>query len=231
MTPPNDPNMPRHDPGSPVGSAELWRSLTTEPGTGVWLVTPEPRVLYWNAQGAKMYLGPNADPAAFLGRSLAEFMPPEWVRERREILAHLLTTGHPALLRSVWDGWQVLSWITPLHEPGDVASPRFLIISRRVSSVAEAEMLLPKDCERIDSRLMRLGPLNVLTPRELEVLALLGQGLSIKESAAILHRAESTVERHRDSIYEKLKIGDRVALGEIANRSGVTLGDAELRRI
>ena len=45
-----------------------------------------------------------------------------------------------------------------------------------------------------------------LTPKELEVLNLLPEGLTIRELAAKLHLTESTIKSHLASIYRKLNV-------------------------
>jgi len=45
-----------------------------------------------------------------------------------------------------------------------------------------------------------------LTDRELEILRLIGQGLSTREIAGKLHRSVKTVETHRENMKEKLKL-------------------------
>ena len=62
-----------------------------------------------------------------------------------------------------------------------------------------------------------------LTPREREIIELLGQGRSVPFIADMLFLAKSTVETHRKSIYKKLGIHNRQELlnllGESAKRS------------
>jgi DNA-binding NarL/FixJ family response regulator len=81
------------------------------------------------------------------------------------------------------------------------------------------------------SGVARLGELDVLSPRELEVLALLGQGLTIKEIAKILFRSEKTIGRHRDSIGAKLGLSNKVDLAEVARRAGLTVEDVGRERV
>ena len=48
-----------------------------------------------------------------------------------------------------------------------------------------------------------------LTPRELEILALLAKGLRYKEIAVQLTISPSTVRAHLHSLYAKMEVGSR----------------------
>ena len=61
-----------------------------------------------------------------------------------------------------------------------------------------------------------------LTPRELEILRMIGRGLSRTEIAEITHRSPKTVDNHRAAIMRKLAIHDRVELARYALREGLT---------
>jgi len=62
-----------------------------------------------------------------------------------------------------------------------------------------------------------------LTPREREVLALLGQGLANKAIAPRLGITEHTVKAHVAAIYEKLGAGNRAEVVMAAARAGLLL--------
>lgn len=62
------------------------------------------------------------------------------------------------------------------------------------------------------------GP--VLAPRELEVLRLIGEGLSARQIGERLYIATSTVKSHQARLYEKLGVSDRAA----AVAEGMRLG-------
>jgi len=63
--------------------------------------------------------------------------------------------------------------------------------------------------------------LDVLTPRELEVLKLIAEAYTNKEIAQQLVISVKTVERHRANILEKLGMRDRVELTRYAIRRGL----------
>jgi len=57
-----------------------------------------------------------------------------------------------------------------------------------------------------------------LSPREMEVLRLLGQGLSNREIAQTLYIAESTVKNHVNAILSKLRVSNRTSAAWKARR-------------
>ena len=65
------------------------------------------------------------------------------------------------------------------------------------------------------------APSDPLTPRELEVIKLIAEGLTSEEVAETLAIARNTVDRHRDNILEKLGLRNRVDLTRYAIKRGL----------
>jgi len=63
--------------------------------------------------------------------------------------------------------------------------------------------------------------LNLLSPRELELLRILAQGTSLKEAARLLGISPKTADKQKTSIMAKLDIHDRVELARYAIREGL----------
>ncbi|MEV7558865.1 LuxR C-terminal-related transcriptional regulator [Streptomyces sp. NPDC089795] len=60
-----------------------------------------------------------------------------------------------------------------------------------------------------------------LTPRERDVLALLGQAMSNAQIARRLHIEEGTVKTHVQSVLAKLDVRTRVRAALVASRAGL----------
>jgi DNA-binding NarL/FixJ family response regulator len=73
----------------------------------------------------------------------------------------------------------------------------------------------------VAARLAEYVPRVELTPRELEVLALMGKGFSNPEIANLLGRTESTVKAHVSNILEKLGVTDRTEAVTLAIHRGI----------
>jgi DNA-binding NarL/FixJ family response regulator len=100
-----------------------------------------------------------------------------------------------------------------------------------VHAVAEgAAFLSPKVAHRViqqvgGDRMARAararGSVEGLTPREREVLALLGAGLPNAEIARRLHVAEGTVKVFVTSILRRLEVANRVQAAIVAHEAGL----------
>ena len=77
-----------------------------------------------------------------------------------------------------------------------------LRLTRRTETVVVREIMIAASVEfvRDQSQLESLG----ITPRELEILGLIAEGLSNKEIAARLFVSENTVKTHSSRVFDKL---------------------------
>jgi DNA-binding NarL/FixJ family response regulator len=109
-------------------------------------------------------------------------------------------------------------------------SPEQLVASIQLVRAGDA-LLAPAITRRLVSRFAHPGPathrdLSALSPRELEVLTLLGRGLSNRELARALGLAEATVKSHVAHVFDKLALRDRAQAVVVAYETGlVSPGD------
>jgi DNA-binding NarL/FixJ family response regulator len=87
--------------------------------------------------------------------------------------------------------------------------------------------LIEEFCRRPSARAARANELAELTPRELEVLMLVGRGLSNSEIASTLVVAETTVKTHVARVLAKLGLRDRAQAVVVAYESGLVQPGAE----
>ncbi|MFD9127775.1 response regulator [Kitasatospora sp. NPDC059571] len=107
-------------------------------------------------------------------------------------------------------------------------SPEHLTAAVRLVRTGDA-LLAPAITRRLVERFARRDPgtaelhrsLSALTPRELEVMTLLGRGLSNAELAARLQLSEATVKTHVARILGKLDLRDRAQAVVAAYESGL----------
>ena len=107
-------------------------------------------------------------------------------------------------------------------------TPEHLVAAVRMVRSGDA-LLAPAITRRLVERFARRDAedavvhhdLSALTPRELEVLRLLAEGLSNAELAARLHLSEATVKTHVARILGKLGLRDRVQAVVVAYETGL----------
>lgn len=68
-----------------------------------------------------------------------------------------------------------------------------------------------------------INPVQTLTPREIEVLEMLGSGLGNKAIAKRLHISEHTVKFHLSSIFQKLAVSTRTEAVTVGIRLGLIM--------
>lgn len=89
---------------------------------------------------------------------------------------------------------------------------------RVVRAVHEGKQPIGPD---VEARLAERATRQHLTPREVQVLELVAQGMRNKEIAAALGISEETAQVHVKNIFAKLKVKDRTAAVNVALRRGI----------
>jgi NarL family two-component system response regulator LiaR len=101
------------------------------------------------------------------------------------------------------------------------AEPQELARAVRAANAGEA-LLDPHVAARlVDALAGEKEPLDRLTPREREVLQLIGRGFSNKRIAQELRLSEKTVKTHVGHVLAKLGVGDRTQAAVFAVRAGL----------
>lgn len=137
---------------------------------------------------------------------------------RRQVLLYGLLGGLLiAGLRVIEYRWLIIEYSVEIY--GGLVAVLFSVLgiwlglrlTRRQETVKETvvvrEVLVPAPAAftRDDARVAELG----LTPRELEVLELIAQGLSNREIAERVYLSENTVKTHSSRVFDKLAVRRR----------------------
>ena len=139
-----------------------------------------------------------------------------------------LQRGGPLVLFEILAGSRMSSTMSPVQLNKDGKPESVVLITVEPVTPMKLKWLRAnKDPgDLFDAQVVDMGRLAALTPRELEVLALMGQGHRQKQIAEMLHRSVSTVDRHRERIGEKLGITDRIELVALAREAAREVSDA-----
>ena len=127
-----------------------------------------------------------------------------------EYIAHALEIGVAGFLLKSGDPYELMAAIRAAREGASYLSPR---IAHRVIQQVGGDTLA-----RRSAALERVG---ALTPREREVLALLGAGWSNAEIGRRLFLVEGTVKAHVSTVFTRLGVRNRVQAAVLAHEAGI----------
>lgn len=209
----------------------VFEATASNPFVGVLVLSDPGRIEYMNDQCARMFAGESARASDMVGHTVASLFPRPCALECEESVRHIRATRRSVCRRKLWLGSQLFIIFSHLSSlPGQPGANAILCMTHRVRGY-EPTIPLGPETDQFESGVVRLGRLDVLTKQELRVMALVGRGMSVREAAKALHRAEKTVESHCVSIHRKLRISDRVEMASLAQEAGLTLEDAERVRV
>lgn len=201
---------------------QVWSGLIEDSGADVAVVDTEGRIVWVSPRLSWWVLSVSSEAA--VGRSLHEVVAPDVADERLEVMRRVATSNRPIVLLAIWRGVRTRTVIRPLGEPGKRTSRVLLVCRGHVPLDREAPD--PSGLEVVQARFVDHGRLGVLTPRELEILSMIAQGMTTAAIAKKLFRSRKTVEAHRLSMGAKLGVRNRVELARIALEAGLVSADS-----
>lgn len=204
----------RYEP-SCIPAGVLWSCLTQDRGASIAIIDTDGRVHYANPVFEQIVKRP---PGAAAGARLEEFFSRDFTESELRLIRSVCDTGRTVARLDFIRGTLRRRVFTPLP-PQDECPACVLLVSRQAVS-EEGEAITPSTLtpgERAD----KLGALAVLSPREIEVLAMIGRGMRSKEIAGVLHRSIRTVHGHTAAISRKLGGISRAEMVRLALASGL----------
>lgn len=181
-------------------------------------------VHFANEQGVSFVWGDKYTREQVVGKTLTELGPQEYYAERVAFLVKLIDTNRVGIIRSLRQGQQTFVHIRPLQISAIAEPSALLLVERRATPLSGDELT---NIEYLNPVTQDLGQLSLLSTRELEVLAYVGLGLGVDETAGKLHRSRETVISHRKALMRKLGCTTASQLAVIATSAGLKPGDAE----
>lgn len=204
----------------------LFVGMACDPLVSVAIIDMEGRMVYTNPQWDRLQMAAHkVQYDTLAGHRVDEILPQDQAKEHTDLAKAVAATGKPCMIRKCCGGRMYAVWTYPVVAPSrfSATDPVFLFVVRpEIIDEDMLELCGDQIAPTVRFKHNDLGPLAVLTSRELEILGMIARGMSTKAIATALHRSVKTVESHRTSIGAKLKVDDRVHLAEIARRAGLT---------
>lgn len=199
-------------------ASPAFEALVSDTGADVALVDSQGKLRYLSPRTT---LWPAPVDGVAAGKSISDFMRRDLADERLAYVRKCIETGASVALSTMWRGVRAVSTFRRVRIDG-MPEPLVLITCRAIPDDIEMSTLVKPGVIMAHAQKVDLGPLATLTPREMEVLALIGQGMTTEQIAKALFRSRKTVEAHRLSLGLKLRARNRVELARVALRSGLT---------
>ncbi len=190
-----------------------WNALVYDTGCVVAVHDHDGRCLFANEPTARL-LGKSRD--SIIGTGFHDHFSREFADERVRFIRRALTARQPLAVVDMVGGRRLVSSIRPIQVEGE---GRGLVLVTAI--VVGATDLHEPPPDHFEPRFVDSGPLSQLTAREIEVLKLIGQGLTTARIAEMLRRSAKTIEAHRASLGLKLGASNRVQLARIAIELGL----------
>lgn len=202
-------------------SLPAWEALVQDSGSLVSLLDGDGRWLFANEHTASFVGKPVSE---IIGRTMSELLPEDFADERLNVLRRVLQTGQCVRVVTRLLGSRMECAYRPLR--CSPTSPLLVLATGRLIPVAAGSAQASNGSRENGANTVELSTreslkIDSLTPRECEVLRMVGEGLSTLQIAERLFRAVKTVEAHRASLGRKLGVTNRVQLALVAIQAGL----------
>lgn len=207
--------------------------MVEDSGADVAIISTDGRV-YYTSPMLNWWVLPDGGSAT-IGKTLHELFTTDFADERLELVRRVASSQRTLVLYGIWKGVRTRTVIRPLL----TADPMFSATAAGSSTNKKSDQFvlmvcrgfqstdrgtLPTNAEEAEAKQVDHGKLGVLTPRELEILQMIAQGMTTAAIAKVLFRSRKTIEAHRLSIGAKLGARNRVELARIALEAGLLQG-------
>lgn len=229
-----DANPPGFDANAVINSIPTLSILEELKGGhqtfALLLLTAQGQIIYANQIAVNGFRGQTVQ--SIVGKWVHDFVPKEWADERIEIFQRAIHSSRPVFLIEIIEGLRLYSRISAIDAVIDNQPTKIILETIEPLISKDIKWLKDKknEIDVIDAQCVDLGKLNVLSDRELEVLALMGQGMRQKDIAKELCRSISTINRHRESIGQKLDMTDRAQIVRLATLAILDIDDATKKK-
>ncbi|CAN5677287.1 hypothetical protein BH11PLA1_BH11PLA1_23200 [soil metagenome] len=178
------------------------------------------RWIYANAAVAKFAGRQIAD---LMGKTLTDILPADFAEDRAAVLLRVVQSGDPCAVVTRLMGGCLECTYRPVMDALGV--PTCILAVGRWSPMRTGARGSPRPApnphETVTASTSEGQRVAQLTPRELEVLKMIGQGMSTQQVAGHLFRTVKTIEAHRAALGRKLGVSNRVQLARIAIQAGL----------
>jgi DNA-binding NarL/FixJ family response regulator len=191
----------------------LWTTFVDESSMPIFVVNHAGVVEMANLAGTQLLR--NAADERVIGKSLADLLGEDHARERLEHVQAVLSTGRTIVFEEMRRGKQIRCVMRAIPTANGSKS---VLVTAYISALhAPYQNGYPT----VRAKNNDAGKLGTLTTREVEILKLIGLGMSTIDIAKHLGRSVKTIEWHRVSLGEKLGVVNRVELARIAIAAGM----------
>ncbi len=199
-----------------IGIDQIWLALVDDSEARVGITSHDGKILWANATAQRRHRERAA--GELVGKNVFDLVPERIAHELRAAKERALRTGDPVHVETVINGVQTRLTYRAF---GSGDEPCFLVVARDMAQPLQDDTCRSDHHPLVRTKARDMGPLESLTRRELDILALIGEHLSAQDIADRLERSIKTIEWHRVSIGRKLGVRTRGELAQIAQRAGL----------